>query len=183
MSVAAGGVIDQLWVALGIKPDPAGLNLVRRQVDDAKESLISAGGAVKAVLAGFAVKQIADIGSTFEQNRIQIAGFLSALGQSSDFNNGLQDAQGVIQQITKDAAILPGEAQEYIEVFKAGLPFVQGAMPGGSLNDITKFTNQLTAIGKTFGLDAGLIAREFDLHAQPPARGWPASACRSSASC
>ena len=68
----------------------------------------------------------------------------------------------MIQQIAKDAALLPGEADEYIEVFKAGLPFVQKAMPGGSLSDITKFTNQLTAIGKTFGLDSGLIAREFD---------------------
>lgn len=170
MSIGAGGVIDELWVALGIKPDATGFRAIRQQVDEAKESLLSVGGAVKAFVAGFAIKEIASIGSTFEQNQIQIAGFLSALGQSSDFNQGLKDAQGVIQQITKDAAILPGEAQEYIDVFKAGLPFVQAAMPGGSLNDITKFTNQLTAIGKTFGLDSGLIAREFD-HMLSPGKG------------
>jgi len=158
----SGSVIDQLWVALGIKAEGDGLRDVKHQVNEAKESLLSAGDAVKAFFAGFAVHEVAKIGSTFEQNSIQIAGFLSALGQSSDFNQGLQDAAGVIQQITKDAARLPGEADEYIEVFKAGFPFVKAAMPGGSLKDMTDFTNQLTAIGKTFGLDAGLIAREFD---------------------
>lgn len=166
----AGTVIDSLWVALGIKADGDGLREVKNQVNEAKESLISAGSALKTFIAGFAVHEIAKIGSTFEQNQIQIAGFLSALGNSKDFTQGLQDAQGVIQQITKDAAILPGEAQEYIDVFKAGLPFVQAAMPGGSLADITGFTNKLTAIGKTFGLDSGLIAREFD-HMLSPGKG------------
>jgi hypothetical protein len=170
VGVGAGGVIDQLWVALGIKPDSTGFRQIKQEVDEAKSSLLSVGTAVKAFVAGRAIKEVASIGSTFEQNQIQIAGFLSALGQSSDFNQGLQDAQGVIAQITKDAAILPGEAQEYIDVFKAGLPFVQGAMPGGSLKDITQFTNQLTAIGKTFGLDSGLIAREFD-HMLSPGKG------------
>lgn len=170
MSVGAGGVIDQLWIALGIKPDSTGFQQIRREVEESKSALLSMGTAVKAFVAGFAIKSVADIGSTFEQNRIQIAGFLSALGQSSDFKQGLVDAEGVIQQITKDAAILPGEAQEYIDVFKAGLPFVQKAMPGGSLSDITKFTNQLTAIGKTFGLDSGVIAREFD-HMLSPGKG------------
>jgi hypothetical protein len=170
MSIGAGGVIDQLWVAIGIKPEGSGFAQIKREVDESKSALLSMGTAVKAFVAGFAIKAVADIGSTFEQNQIQIAGFLSALGQSSDFNQGLVDAQGVIAQITKDAAILPGEAQEYIDVFKAGLPFVQGAMPGGSLGDITKFTNQLTAIGKTFGLDSGLIAREFD-HMLSPGKG------------
>ncbi|HSS39036.1 MAG TPA: hypothetical protein VLT58_09730 [Polyangia bacterium] len=171
-SAGGGTTIDSLWVALGIDASgvQAGLGKVRGAVNDAKGSLLSVGTAIKAFVAGFAVKEIADIGSTFEQNRIQIAGFLSALGQSSDFNQGLVDAQGVIQQITKDAAILPGEAQEYIDVFKAGLPFVQGAMPGGSLGDITAFTNKLTAIGKTFGLGADVIAREFD-HMLSPGKG------------
>jgi hypothetical protein len=166
----AANVIDSFLIALGFKVDPAGAKQIKKVVDDTKENLLSMGTAVKAFVAGFAVKEIASIGSTFEQNQIQIAGFLSALGQSSDFNQGLIDAQGVIQQITADAAKLPGEAEDYIEVFKAGLPFVQAAMPGGSLKDITDFTNHLTAIGKTFGLDAGLISREFD-HMLSPGRG------------
>lgn len=166
----AANVIDSFLIALGFRLDEAGAKQAKKVIDDTKENLLSLGTAVKAAIAGFAVKEIAAIGSTFEQNQIQIAGFLSALGQSSDFNQGLVDAQGVIQQITADAAKLPGEAEDYIEVFKAGLPFVQAAMPGGSLKDITDFTNQLTAIGKTFGLDAGLISREFD-HMLSPGRG------------
>jgi hypothetical protein len=163
-------IIDSLFVALGFKVDDAGLFAMRKKADEARESMMGLGHAIAGIAAGFALHKLAEIGSTFEQNQIQIAGFLSALGQSSDFNAGLKDAAQVIQQITNDAAKLPGEADEYIEVFKAGLPFVQKAMPGGSLADITKFTNQLTAIGKTFGLDAGLIAREFD-HMLTPGRG------------
>ena len=167
---AGGTVLDSLWIALGIKAEGDGLKDIKHQVNEAKESLLSAGDAVKVFLTGFAVHEVAKIGSTFEQNQIQIAGFLSALGQSSDFNAGLKDASDVIQQITKDAARLPGEADEYIEVFKAGFPFVKAAMPGGSIGDMTNFTNQLTAIGKTFGLDSGLIAREFD-HMLSPGKG------------
>ncbi len=166
-----GTILDSLWIALGIRVEGDGLKEVKAQVNEAKESLISAGAALKTFIAGFAIHEIAKIGSTFEQNQIQIAGFISGLSDGTkDFKQGMVDAQGVIQQITKDAAILPGEAQEYIDVFKAGLPFVQGAMPGGSLSDVTAFTNKLTAIGKTFGLDSGLIAREFD-HMLSPGKG------------
>lgn len=163
-------VIDSFFVALGFKVDTSGLNELKAKTDEARESILSWGSALVGLVGGIALHKVAEIGSTFEQNRIQIAGFLSALGQSSDFNTGLQDASEVIQKITTDAAKLPGEAEEYIEVFKAGLPFVQAAMPGGSNNDILEFTDKLTAIGKTFGLDAGLIGREFD-HMLSPGKG------------
>src|ERR1700690_4482789 len=100
------------------------------------------GTAITGLVAGLAIHEIAKIGSTFEQNSIQIAGFLSALSNGkTGYAEGLVEARDVIQQITNDAAKLPGEAEEYIEVFKAGYPFVQGAMPGGSLQQMTDFTN------------------------------------------
>jgi hypothetical protein len=167
----AGNVIDSFLIALGFQIDPAGAKQAKKVIDETKDNLLSMGTAVKAFVAGFAIKEVADIGSTFEQNQIQVAGFLTALGMAEDFNtDGLQKAGDIIGQITKDAAILPGEAEDYIEVFKAGLPYVQAAMPGGSLEDITNFTNKLTAIGKSFKLDSGLIAREFD-HMLSPGKG------------
>lgn len=164
------GIIDSFFVALGYKIDPAGLDAFQKKAESAKESILSFGNALKVLATGAIVRGVAHLGSQFEQNQIQIAGFLSALGQSPNFDAGLQDAAEVIRQITNDAAKLPGEAEDYIDVFKGGLPFVQGAMPGGSLQEMTSFTNKLTAIGKTFGLDAGLIAREFD-HMLSPGRG------------
>jgi hypothetical protein len=167
----AGNIIDSFWVALGFKTDTTGLAEMQKRTNEAHASMMELGAAIAGIAASFyGLRKVADIGSTFEQNRIQIAGFLNGLGMDSTFNAGLKDAAGVIQQITNDAAKLPGEADEYIEVFKAGLPFVKGAMPGGSLKDITNFTNKLTAIGKTFGLDAGVIAREFD-HMLSPGKG------------
>jgi hypothetical protein len=87
-------VIDSFLIALGFKVDPAGAKQFKQNVDEIKDQAIGLGTAVKAFVAGFAVKEIAAIGSTFEQNQIQIAGFLSALGQSSDFNAGSRGREG-----------------------------------------------------------------------------------------
>jgi hypothetical protein len=161
VSVGAGGVIDQLWVALGIKPDSTGFRQIKQEVDEAKSSLLSVGTAVKAFVAGFAIKEVADIGATFENNRNSIAGFLSEMGLSSDFTAGLQDASDIVNKITIDAAKWPGEAEDYIKVFKAGLPFLKDAVPGGR-NGIVDFLDNFTAVVKSKNpdIDIGTIARE-----------------------
>lgn len=164
------GIIDSFYVALGFKNDPSGLNEFKKQAEGVKDSVLSMGNVITAAVAGYAVKGIAEIGSTFEQNKIVIAGFLSGLGLSSDFNAGLKDADKTIQSIVKAAATLPGEAEEYVQVFKVALPFVQQAIPGGSIEQITDFTNQLTAVGKTFGIAASVIGHEADALLGPQGR-------------
>jgi hypothetical protein len=155
-------IIDSFFVALGFKTDTAGLDAFEKRAYSVKDSILSMGNIITAAVAGFAAKGIAEIGSTFEQNKIQIAGFLSALGLSSDFNAGLRDAQGIIQQITIDAAKLPGEAEDYIQVFKANAAYLKNGLPGANVNQIADFTNKLTAVAKTVAsnLDAAQIARE-----------------------
>lgn len=155
-------IIDSFFVALGFKVDDTDLKKFQQQAHAAQESILGMGELLTGAFVGLAAKGIADIGSTFEQNRIQIAGFLGGLGLTSDFNSGLTEADKTIQSIVKAAARLPGEAEDYIQVFKTALPFVQAAIPGGSIEQITDFTNQLTAVGKTFGIDAGTIAHEAD---------------------
>src|SRR6185295_14273311 len=135
-----------------------------------RDSILSMGTAITAAVGAIAAKTIADIGNQFEQNKIQIAGFLSALGVSSDFNSGLEDAAKIINQITLDAAKLPGSAEEYVDVFKAGLPFLVKALPGGSQRDMADFTNKFTAIGKTLGVDADQIGRDLNLMIGPTGR-------------
>jgi len=158
----SASVIDEFFVAIGFKVDPGGAQELQKQTDQAKSSLFSLGNAVKAFATGYVVKSIAGINSAFEQNQIQIAGFLSALNLAPDFNAGLTEASDIIAQITRDAAKLPGEAEEYIEVFKTNAAFLKTAMPGADAGQIAGFTNRLTAVAKTVAstMDAGQIARE-----------------------
>ncbi len=160
---AGGSVIDSLLISLGFVADTAGLDAFKAKADEATSSLLRIGTVLTAAFTGLAVKAIADIGSTFEQNQIQIAGFLSGLGLTSDFNQGLKEADKTLVSITNAAAKLPGEAEEYVEVFKGALPFLKKAIPGGSIDAMTDFTNQMTAIGKATGgpsMSASQIARE-----------------------
>lgn len=155
-------IIDSFFVALGFKVDNGGLEDMKRKVDGAKSSILSWGTAITSLVSGAALKKVADIGSQFEQNSIQIAGFLSALGLSGDFNAGLKDAADIMAKITADAARLPGEAEDYIEVFKTNAAFLKKGLPGANANEIAAWTNKLTAISKTVAsnLDAAQIARE-----------------------
>ncbi len=152
-------IIDSFFVALGYDYDPRGLRQLEAEATRAKDTLLSLGGVISAALAGIAVKEIAKIGAEFETTKIQIAGFFDALGQSPDFNTALEDADATMNQIAAAAAALPGEAEEYQAVFLDTFAFVKGAV-GGTLTQMTDFTNQLTAIGKTAKIDAGQIARE-----------------------
>lgn len=155
-------IIDSFLISLGFSVDPKGAAEMKKQTDSAKSQLLSLGNAVKAFATGFVVKEIAAINSSFEQNRIQIATFLNALELSPSFEQGLSDASDIIAQITKDAAKLPGEAEEYVEVFKTNAAYLKQAIPGGSASDIAAFTNRLTAVAKTVAstMDAGQIGRE-----------------------
>jgi hypothetical protein len=155
-------IIEELYVALGFKVDPSGLKDLKSKTKEAESALLGIGTALKVALGGLAVREIAGIGSAFEQNRIQIAGFLSALGLASDFNAGLKDAESIIQKITADAALLPGEAEDYIKVFKTNAAFLKAGMPGSNAFDMAAFTNQMTAVAKTINneMDSSQIARE-----------------------
>lgn len=116
-------------------------------------------GALVGLAAGAITKGITDIGSKFEQNQIMLGGMMAALGQAGDINEGLKMADQTIQAINNSAAKLPGEAEEYVQVFKGVFPQVQRSI-GGTLKDMYGFSNQLAAIGKSFGMDAGTIASE-----------------------
>lgn len=165
----AGGVIDSFWIALGIKPDLSGVKDIKKGAEEAKQSLIGIGTAVKAFLGGVAIKAVADLGNSFEQNTIAISGFLEALNFSKA-GEGMADAEKTLKSINTAAAKLPGEAEEYIEVFRAGIPVLKGAMPGGSIQAMTDFTNRFTAIGKTLQVDAGQIGRDLSLLLGPKGR-------------
>jgi hypothetical protein len=114
-------------------------------------------------LAGaLSIREISNLGDQFEQTQITMAGFLSSLGVASDYAAGFNLASDVMDKIRVSAAALPGEAEEYIQVFKAGLPVVQKAV-GGTINEMTAFTNRYTAIAKTLQVDSQQAARDLTL--------------------
>jgi hypothetical protein len=163
-------IIDSLMVALGFETDTRGLSDFERRTAAARESVFSLGKAMVALAGAAALKGISAIGSEFESNQIAIAGFLSALGLSSDFNAGLVEADKVMNKIITDAARLPGEADEYIQVYRDGLPVLKGAMPGGSPEAMAEFTDTIAAIGKTLKIDAPQIGRDLKLMLSPLGR-------------
>lgn len=120
--------------------------------------LLAAAGT--AYLAAMSIRKIAQIGSEFEQNRIVIAGYLQTFNLAKDFNVGLAASAAVMEKIRIAAAALPGEAREYIQVFRLGLPTVQAAIPG-TLSDMLQFTNIYTAAAKSFGVDAAQAGRDL----------------------
>jgi hypothetical protein len=157
-------VIDEFLISLGFRVDPKGGQELKQQVTAAKNQLFSLGTAVKAFATGYIVKGIASIGSTFESNTTAIAAMLATLGKSEDFNAGLKDAEKTIAKITADAAKLPGTAEDYIEVFRAGLPNLIDAMPGASADEIAAFTNRMTAIGTSIlQVDPAQLGRDLQL--------------------
>lgn len=121
--------------------------------------------AIGGISTGYAVQQISQLGSEFEQTQQVLAGTLSALGfaagadPTARFRNGLDIAADTMDQIQAAAAALPGEAEDYLSVFRAALPEVAGAMDG-NLTQMTEFTNRLTAIGRSFGIDAMQIGHD-----------------------
>lgn len=163
-------MIDQFWIAIGVKPDTSGTKQIKKDAEDAKQSLLSLGTAVKAALGGLVLRSIASVGDQFERNQNIIAGFLTSLGFAGDFNAGLKLADETMQSINAAAAKLPGEAQEYVEVFRAGLPVLKGALPGASLSALTEFSNTFTAIGKSLDVDAAQIGRDLSLILGPTGR-------------
>lgn len=124
----------------------------------------SLSGGMRAGLAALggalSLSALSSLGSSFENTQLKMAGFFTALGESSDIHQGLALADVTMRKIEITAARLPGEAEDYVRVFSQGLPQIQKAV-GGSLDDMLGFTNKITAIGSTFGIDSVQISHDL----------------------
>lgn len=117
-------------------------------------------GAVVGAMGGLSLKSIADMHSQVESTSLALGGMLSAFGYASDFNSGMQMAEETMKAITIAAAKLPGEAEDYVAVFRAGLPAVQGAIKG-TLKDAYDFTNQLTGVTSMLQIASHQVAADI----------------------
>lgn len=116
--------------------------------------------AITAAVGGLTLASVGNLGSQFENTQNKVAGFLTALGETSNFSDGLYLAEQTMRRIEITAAALPGEAEDYTRVFTTALPQVQKSI-GGTLDEMVAFTNQITAIGSTFGIDSMQIAHDL----------------------
>jgi hypothetical protein len=148
-------------------------NVFRPQRMAAPESR-GAGGGLGSMLVGAgtiytlqrALGFVTQIHSELESSRAVIAGSLAQFDRVKDFQSGLGEAERLLSLIRADAARLPGEAEEYIEVFRAGLPGVAQAVKGiqdVTNETITEFTNMFTAVGKSARIDAPQMGRDLAL--------------------
>lgn len=116
--------------------------------------------ALSAIGSAGIVSGITSLGSAFENANLQIGGMLTAIGRTGSMEQGLAASAQVMEQIRVSAAALPGEADDYITVFQAGLVSVDNAMQG-TLRQSMAFSNSLTAVGRMWGVDAHQIGSDM----------------------
>lgn len=123
--------------------------------DGLKSSAMAAAAAAAAVGAGAlaVAKQVVDLGSKFEDTSINIAGNIRAFDLEPTFAAATKSAAGAMETIEAMAAKLPGETDQYVEVFKIALP---KAIESGMTNikKITDLTSRFTAVAVSGGIDA-----------------------------
>lgn len=92
---------------------------------------------------------------------VNAAGVENAAGGLATWGESMSFAEQAMVQIRRDAAALPGEAEDFIEVFRAGLaPALNAGMRAA---DVAQFTNRFAAVGIAFRVDAPQIGRDLNL--------------------
>jgi hypothetical protein len=135
------------------------------QADQAKASFGGLGAVFGNLGIALGLQQglamVTRLGSELETNKAVIAGMLQQFGKTSTFETGLSDAEKILARIARDSAALPGEADEYVEVFRSALPGVTQAMGQASVESMAAFTNRYTALGKSLRIDAVQLGNDL----------------------
>jgi len=104
------------------------------------------------------------LNAEYEQSILTIAGNLAAFDLVPTFAAGKRKAEDLFGTIQKLAAALPGETEQYLQVFEVALPQALdsfAAQGGASLEEVAKFTSQWTAIAVSQGIDAAQAGRDL----------------------
>lgn len=146
-------------------------------IDTAKAGLnaLFTGAAVvggAGVAAGIAALTygVTNLNAQAEATAVGIAGMVQAAevtnssGGIATWGESIAFAEQTMAQIRRDAAALPGEADDFVEVFRAGLPAALEA--GMRASDVSQFTNRFAAVGISFRVDSEQIGRDLNLMLQ-----------------
>jgi hypothetical protein len=123
---------------------------------------VAAVGGVAAMGVRALARDMVQLNSVTQDTEIGIAGMLQANGGAATFADGMRDASSVLASIRRDADALPGEAQDFVNVFSTALP---AALQAGMSNalDVSRFTNQFAAVGIALHVDADQSGRDLRL--------------------
>lgn len=113
-----------------------------------------------AAAAGFGLQQAISLGQNYEDLQLSMAGKIKALGFAPTFVEGKKAAEGALVVINKLAAALPGEADDYIQVFNTSMTAAKTA-GFTTLDSIAEFTSNLTAIAIANQVAAGQAAADI----------------------
>lgn len=127
--------------------------------------MLGTGAAVAGVSA--LLYGVTELNARSEETGLTIAGMVRAAGVSNaqgglaTWGESMEFAQQAMRQIREDAAALPGTEEDFLTVFRYGLP---GALNAGmAAADVSGFTNRFGAVGRAFQIDAPQIGRDLNL--------------------
>lgn len=155
----------------------AGVSVLGRVTEAAKAGLrtmfntaMVAGAIGLTAAVGTLAYGITNLNAQAESTAVGIAGMVNAAGATNasggiaSWGESMQFAEQTMVQIRRDAAALPGEAEDFVEVFRAGLaPALEAGMRA---SDVAQFTNRFAAVGISFRVDAPQIGRDLNLMLQ-----------------
>jgi hypothetical protein len=101
------------------------------------------------------------VNETAEDAQITIAGMARAEGVSASMPRAMAFAAEQMNRIRKDAAALPGTAEEYVTIFESA--FTGAVEAGINKADVAPFTNKIGAIASAFRIPAEVAGRELDM--------------------
>ena len=107
---------------------------------------------------GAIVYGVGHLNSELEKTTISLATIFSANGLASSMPAGMGMAADIMAKMRKDAAALPGEAEDLVGIFRSIA--IPGAQAGGSASQLEKLSANLMASGAVAGLDQQMVARE-----------------------
>lgn len=129
---------------------------------------VGTGMVVGAALAavGALTSRTIELNARAESTALALAGMMHVGGLSGDgfksFEASLMMSEATMAKIRRDAAALPGEAQDFINVFRGGLA---GAIRAGMSDPaaIADFTNQFGAVAIALQVDSEQASRDLNL--------------------
>jgi hypothetical protein len=161
----AGGKFDGLFSKIGSAAGAIGS--LGQRVSEAFTGAVEAAGRVAlgvgkiaavGVGAGIAYG-VANLNNELEKSKISIAAVLGAQGVTRNMTDGLSKAAGIMADMRKDAAELPGEFKDLKAFFTLGLnPALQA---GAHVSDFRAMSAQGMAAAAATGVPMDQAAREF----------------------
>lgn len=179
--MAGEDVLYRVRTLYQVDGDKGGVGALASSIGGLGGLVDRAAGAVRSLATGAAVlggaaiiggvmalaHGVSDLNAHAEETSLTIAGMVRAAGVTNasgglaTWGESMQFAQQAMRQIREDAAALPGTEEDFIQIFRSGLP---GALNAGMrAADVSQFTNRFGAVGRAFQVDAPQIGRDLNL--------------------